>query len=84
MAARATRLCYAFGASDQRTMFTSDRTAIEKRDGALVAERYGPWDSFAGHQMNTPWDPLHRAYFNGEALWTYLDTLPFHNGRRAS
>jgi hypothetical protein len=21
--------------------------------------------------MNTPWDPLHRAYFNGEALWTY-------------
>jgi hypothetical protein len=27
-------------------------------------------DSFAGHQMNTPWDPLHRACFNGEALWT--------------
>ena len=26
--------------------------------------------------MNTPWDPLHRAYFNGEALWTYL-TTPF-------
>jgi hypothetical protein len=22
------------------------------------------------------WDPLHRAYFNGEALWTYL-TTPF-------
>jgi hypothetical protein len=20
---------------------------------------------FAGHQINTPWDPLHRAYFNG-------------------
>ena len=31
---------------------------------------------FAGHQMNTWWDPLHRAYFNGEALWTYL-TTPF-------
>ena len=28
-----------------------------------------------GHQMNTR-DPLHRAYFNGEALWTYL-TTPF-------
>ena len=26
--------------------------------------------------MNTPWDPLQRAYFNGEALWTYL-TTPF-------
>jgi hypothetical protein len=65
-----------FGAHDQRTMFTPDRIAIEKLDGALVAERYAPRDSFAGHQMNTPWDPLHRAYFNGEALWTYLNT-PF-------
>ena len=33
-----------------------------------------PADSFAGHQMNTPWDALHRAYFNSEALWTYLTT----------
>jgi hypothetical protein len=65
-----------YGAPDQRTMFTSDRIAIEKLDGTLVAERYSPKDSFAGHQMNTPWDPLHRAYFNGEALWTYL-TTPF-------
>src|SRR5580658_3986961 len=65
-----------FGAPDQRTMFTPDRIAIEKLDGTLVAERYAPRDSFAGHQMNTSWDPLHRAYFNGEALWTYL-TTPF-------
>ena len=65
-----------FGAPDQRTMFTPDRISIEKLDGAVVAERYAPRDSFAGHQMNTPWDPLHRAYFNGEALWTYLIT-PF-------
>ena len=65
-----------FGAPDQRTMFTPDRIAIEKLDGTLVAERYAPRDSFAGHQMNTPWDPLHRAYFNGYALWTYL-TTPF-------
>jgi hypothetical protein len=65
-----------YGAPDQRTMFTSDRIAIEKLDGTLVAERYSPKDSFAGHQLNTPWDPLHRAYFNGEALWTYL-TTPF-------
>jgi hypothetical protein len=65
-----------YGAPDQRTMFTPDRIAIEKLDGTLVAERRAPRDSFAGHQMNTPWDPLHRAFFNGYALWTYL-TAPF-------
>ena len=42
----------------------------------MVLERRAPKDSFAGHQMSTPWDQLHRAYFNGEALWTYL-TTPF-------
>ncbi len=65
-----------YGAADQRTMFTPERIAIEKLDGKVVAERRVPKDSFAGHQMNTPWDPLHRAYFNGEALWTYF-TTPF-------
>src|SRR5687767_12251884 len=65
-----------FGAPDQRSMFTPDRIAIEKLDGTVLAERFAPRDSFAGHQMHTPWDPLHRAYFNGEALWTYLAT-PF-------
>jgi hypothetical protein len=49
-------------------MFTPDRIAIEKLDGTVVAERHAPRDSFAGHQMSTPWDPLHRAYFNGEAV----------------
>ena len=65
-----------YGAPDQRTMFTPERIAIEKLDGGVVAERRAPRDSFAGHQMSTPWDQLHRAYFNGEALWTYL-TTPF-------
>src|ERR1700757_2275176 len=65
-----------FGAPDQRTMFTPERIAIEKLDGTVLAERYAPRDSFAGHQRHTHWDPLHRAYFNGEALWTYL-TTPF-------
>jgi hypothetical protein len=65
-----------YGAADQRSIFTPERIAIEKLDGTVVAERRAPTDSFAGHQMNTPWDPLHRAYFNGEALWTYL-TTPF-------
>jgi len=65
-----------YGAPDQRTMFTPDRIAIEKTDGTVVVQRFAPSDSFAGHQMNTPWDRLHRAYFNGEAVWTYL-TTPF-------
>jgi hypothetical protein len=57
-------------------MFTPERIAIEKLDGTVVSERHAPRDSFAGHQMSTPWDALHRAYFNGEALWTYF-TTPF-------
>jgi hypothetical protein len=67
---------FPYGAFDQRTVFTPQRIAIEKLDGTLVAERRAPKDSFAGHQMSTPWDALHRAYFNGYALWTYL-TTPF-------
>jgi len=46
-------------------MFTPERIAIQKLDGALVAERRAPRDSFAGQQMSTPSDPLHRASFNG-------------------
>src|SRR3984893_14532726 len=65
-----------YGAPDQRTMFTPEKIAIEKLDGTLVAKRNAPRDSFAAHQMSTPWDALHRAYFNGYALWTYL-TTPF-------
>ncbi len=65
-----------YGAADQRSAFTPERVAVEKLDGAVIAERLAPRDSFAGHQMHTPWDPLHRAYFNGEALWTYM-TTPF-------
>src|SRR5215813_8309463 len=65
-----------FGQPDLRTMSTPDRVAIEKLDGTLVSDRHAPRDSFAGHQMSTPWDALHLAYFNGEALWTYF-TTPF-------
>ncbi|MEV0070505.1 hypothetical protein [Amycolatopsis sp. NPDC050768] len=65
-----------FGAPDQRTRFEPGRIAIEKLDGTVVASRDNPRESFAGHGLTTPWDPLHRAYFNGYALWTYL-TTPF-------
>ncbi|HEY6647029.1 MAG TPA: hypothetical protein VI217_08070 [Mycobacterium sp.] len=65
-----------FGADDQRTAFTPDRVAIEKLDGRVISERLNPRQSFDGHEFDTPWDPLQRAYFNGYALWTYL-TAPF-------
>ena len=65
-----------FGAADQRTDFTPGRVAIEKLDGRVVAERTNPRESFVGHELTTPWDPLQRAYFNGYALWSYL-TTPF-------
>jgi hypothetical protein len=65
-----------FGAPDQKTDFTPDRVAIEKLDGRVVSERVNPRESFRGHELTTPWDPLQRAYFNGYALWTYL-TTPF-------
>jgi hypothetical protein len=53
-----------------------ERIAIEKLDGRVVAQRADPRASFTGHVLETPWDPLQRAYFNGYALWTYL-TTPF-------
>jgi len=65
-----------FGNPGWRTAFTADRVAIETVGGEVVQERMDPRASFNDHAMNTPWDPLHRAYFNGYALWTYL-TTPF-------
>jgi hypothetical protein len=61
---------------DWRMVFTPDRVAIETQDGALVQERLNPRAAFEGHTLTTFWDPLHLAYFNGYARWTYLNT-PF-------
>jgi hypothetical protein len=65
-----------FGAPDQRTSFTPERVAIEKLDGAVVAQNRDFAALYAGHGLGTPWGPLHRAHFNGYAMWTYLNT-PF-------
>jgi hypothetical protein len=65
-----------FGNPDWRTVFRADYIAIETTQGEIVRERPNPRESFAGHVMDTPWDPLHRAYFSGYAMWTYL-TTPF-------
>lgn len=65
-----------FGDPDWHTEYAPDRIAIVRGDGSLVADRTHPRESFAGHETHTPWDPLHRAYFNGYALWLYF-TTPF-------
>jgi hypothetical protein len=67
---------FPFGHPDWRTRFSSHRVAIETSEGVLVRERSDPRGAFDRHDMLTPWDPLHRAYFNGYAMWTYL-TTPF-------
>jgi len=67
---------FPFGQADWRTRFTPPRVAIETTAGATVRERDDPRRSFDGHNLMTPWDPMHRAYFNGYAMWTYL-TTPF-------
>jgi hypothetical protein len=50
-----------FGDPDWHTEFTPERIAILRGDGTVVTERQDPRTSFAGHEMTTPWDPLHRA-----------------------
>jgi hypothetical protein len=65
-----------FAQPEWRMIFTPDRVAIETTGGVIVNERLEPRAAFAGHTMNTAWDLLHRAYFNGYARWTYLNT-PF-------
>jgi hypothetical protein len=67
---------FPYGGPDQRTMFTPERIAIENLDGTIVAQSQAPRDSFAGHQMGTPWDSLHRAYFNGLRCGL-ISRLPF-------
>jgi hypothetical protein len=65
-----------FGKPEWRSAFSPGRVAIETTDGKVVNERLNPRKAFIGHAVDTPWDPLHLAYFNGYALWTYLNT-PF-------
>ncbi|WP_455287504.1 hypothetical protein [Cupriavidus necator] len=65
-----------FGESNWRTAFEPGRIAIETTSGEMVKELRNPRRSFDGHVIDSPWNPLQRAYFNGYALWTYL-TTPF-------
>ena len=65
-----------FGAPEKKTSFRPERVAIETLEGKLLSERLNPRDHFLGHDLDTKWDPLDRAYFNGYAMWVYLNA-PF-------
>jgi hypothetical protein len=65
-----------FPGQDKRFLFTPERLVMEKRDGTLIQARDDPEKAFEGQTRDTPWDDLQVAYFQGEALWTYLNT-PF-------
>lgn len=69
-------ILHRFGAPDRRVRFTPDRLVLETGAGEVIESRDNPRTAFAGHVVETPWDPLHAAYFNAYALWTYL-TQPF-------
>lgn len=70
------RLTMDFTGQDKRSVFEPRRVVLRRSDGALTDVRDDPEMSFDGHQLQTPWDDIHLAYFTGEALWTYLNT-PF-------
>jgi hypothetical protein len=65
-----------FGGPDRRSSFRPNRVLIQTTAGEVLAERPQPRASFAGHDLDTKWDPLHRAYFGGYAPWIYLNA-PF-------
>ncbi|MDB5270783.1 MAG: hypothetical protein JWP58_3823 [Hymenobacter sp.] len=66
----------AFGNPDWHMIYEPHHLFIETQAGEIIAEQYEPRDTFSGHAWETPWTPLHLAYFNGYAMWTYYN-LPF-------
>ncbi|OJH35206.1 hypothetical protein [Cystobacter ferrugineus] len=65
-----------FTGPDRRSVFTPTRVAIESTSKGVLEELHDPRASFAGHTLETPWNPLQLAYFTGYAMWTYV-TEPY-------
>jgi hypothetical protein len=65
-----------FPGQDKRFVFEPSKLVMERIDGTVIQIREDPEKSFEGQERETPWDDFHVAYFQGEALWTYL-TTPF-------
>ena len=70
------RIVTDFPAQDKRLTYQPGRVTLEMPKGRISQKREDPETSFVGQSRETPWDPLHVAYFQGEALWTYLNS-PF-------
>lgn len=73
---RKERMITEFPGQNKRFIFEPDRIVMEQPHGTVRETRDDPEASFVGQVRDTPWDPIHVAYFLGEALWTYLNT-PF-------
>jgi len=73
---RKERLVTDFPGQNKRFIFELQRIVMEMVDGTPIQVRENPEKSFEGQVRETPWDDIHVAYFQGEALWTYLNT-PF-------
>jgi hypothetical protein len=70
------RIVTDFPKQDKRLTYGPERVTLEAPKGRISQARDDPEASFVGQARETPWDPLHVAYFQGEALWTYLNS-PF-------
>ncbi len=70
------RMVTNFPGQNKRFIFEPERLVMERLDGQVLMARDQPERSFEGQLRETPWDDLHVAYFQGEALWTYLNA-PF-------
>lgn len=64
------------GTPGKRSVMRPDRVTLETSEGKLLAELNQPRESFAGHNLDTPWDLLQSLYFGSYAMWMYL-TTPF-------
>jgi hypothetical protein len=73
---RKQRMITDFPGQNRRFRFEPHCIVMEKADGTLIEARDNPEALFQGQERETPWDAFHVAYFQGEALWTYLNT-PF-------
>ncbi len=76
VAVKKERLVTDFPGQAKRFVFQPPALTMERPDGTVIQSRETPEKSFEGQKRETPWDDLHVAYFQGEALWTYL-TTPF-------
>lgn len=59
----------------QATFFSPHQVAIID-NGKTIDELLNPRESFAGHQLETPWTKTQLIYFGTYAMWSYL-TTPF-------